>query len=381
MNRSIQKMNVIARKQALEKQFSEWVSVSPDRQTKYGKALDLIRQGYLESGEMQSAYTYLNETLIRGAEIVQMAFTVMNFDPTKSETYRLRYMDNTILPMYKNYNASLDQRVLAAMMQIVQERVPGDLLPPYFKKLDKKYKGNYDRYAEEVFKKSVIPYQDKLLQLLQDEKKVKKLDHDPAYQLAKAAREAADAARAGMSLYRYDVLEGERLFFAGLREMMPEKNFAPDANATMRMSYGTISGYQPFDGAWYNYYATSQGIFEKYDHNNPDFNVQPDILQLLQKKEFGKYANADGDLVVCFLSNNDITGGNSGSPMFDAKGQVIGLAFDGNWEAMSGDIIFEPELQRTIGVDIRYVLFLIDKWAKCDRIIEELRIKNCSKEE
>ncbi len=376
MNRGIDKMHVITRKQALENQFENWCNASPGRREEYGTALDLIRQGYTESEEMQQAYTYLNESFARGAEIIQLASIVMGYDLTQSEEDRSLYLRNLILPLYKDYNASVDEKVLAAMMKIVIQRVPADLLPPYFSWIEKKYKGDYEKYAEDIFKKSVIPYPDKLEKVLSSEKKVRKLHQDPAYQLAIAAREATDAARVGLNTYRYDVLKGERLFFAGLREMMPEKNFSPDANSTMRMSYGTIAGYQPFDGAWYDYYTTSEGVFEKYDPKDPDFDVQQDILQLLGKREFDRYANENGDLVLCFLSDNDITGGNSGSPMFDAKGRIIGLAFDGNWEAMSGDIAFEPDVQRTIGVDIRYVLFLIEKWGKCNRLIEELKIEN-----
>ena len=155
--------------------------------------------------------------------------------------------------------------------------------------------------------------------------------------------------------------------------MHPEKAFASDANFTMRVSYGSIGGYRPYDAAWYDYYTTQKGIFEKENPESDEFWVQPEILNLIRSKDFGQYANKDGELQLCFLSNNDITGGNSGSPVFDKNARLIGLAFDGNWEAMSGDIAFEPDLQRTISVDIRYVLYMIDKWGKCPRLIEELK--------
>ena len=141
----------------------------------------------------------------------------------------------------------------------------------------------------------------------------------------------------------------------------------------MRMSYGTIGGYCPYDAAWYNFHTTDRGILEKEDPMSSEFRVQPEILNLVKARDFGPYANEQGELQLCFLSNNDITGGNSGSPVFDKHGRVIGLAFDGNWEAMSGDIAFEPDLQRTISVDIRYVLWMIEKWGKCTRLIEELK--------
>ena len=156
--------------------------------------------------------------------------------------------------------------------------------------------------------------------------------------------------------------------------MFPDRQLCSDANFTMRMSYGSIGGYRPADATWYTYYSTQQGIEEKEDSTNDEFAVQPEIMKLMENRDFGQYANLTGDLQVCFLSNNDITGGNSGSPVFDKNAHLIGLAFDGNWEAMSGDIAFEPKLQRTIAVDIRAVLFMIDKWGKCPRLINELKL-------
>ena len=155
--------------------------------------------------------------------------------------------------------------------------------------------------------------------------------------------------------------------------MYPGRALPSDANFTMRMSYGSIKGYEPQDGAWYNYHTTGKGVLEKQDPKSDEFAVQENILDLFRTKNYGRYAE-NGQLHIAFLSNNDITGGNSGSPVFDKNDRLIGLAFDGNWEAMSGDIEFEPDLQRTISVDIRYVLFMIDKWGQCPRFIQELKL-------
>jgi hypothetical protein len=183
------------------------------------------------------------------------------------------------------------------------------------------------------------------------------------------------ALRDAITKSRYDILKGERLFFAGLQEMKPDVNFHSDANSTMRMSYGTVGGYVPYDGAWYEHFTTTKGVFEKYVKDDYEFNVQPEILDLLRKKDFGRYGNGKGDINIDFLTNNDITGGNSGSPIFDGNGRLLGLAFDGNWEAMSGDIAFETDVQRTIGVDVRYMLYIIDRWGHCRRLIDELNIE------
>ena len=166
---------------------------------------------------------------------------------------------------------------------------------------------------------------------------------------------------------------GNRLFIAGLREMNPDHKYAPDANSTMRLTYGTVGGYKPADAVYYDYYTTLDGVMEKDDPSNSDFIVPQKLRDLYAAKDYGRYAE-NGVIKTCFLTNHDITGGNSGSPVINANGQLLGLAFDGNWEAMSGDIAFEPNIQRTIAVDIRYVLFIIDKYAGAKNMINEMSI-------
>jgi hypothetical protein len=165
----------------------------------------------------------------------------------------------------------------------------------------------------------------------------------------------------------------------GLREYyaatQPGKSLYPDANSTMRMSYGSVQDYMPADAVHYDYICTANGILEKYIPGDYEFDAPKRLIDLIEKKDFGAYADDNGELVVCFLSTNDITGGNSGSPIMNGKGELIGLAFDGNWEAMSGDVNFEPKLQRTINVDVRYVLFIIDKYAGATNLSDELDIR------
>jgi hypothetical protein len=168
--------------------------------------------------------------------------------------------------------------------------------------------------------------------------------------------------------------KNNRLFIAGLMEMQPEKVFYPDANFTMRLSYGKVGDYEPKDGVVYKHYTTIEGIMEKEDPDNFEFEVPAKLKELWKNKDYGQYADAAGYMPVCFTSNNDITGGNSGSPVINAEGHLFGLAFDGNWEAMSGDIAFETELQKCINVDIRYVLFIIDKYAGATNLIDEMTL-------
>ena len=375
MNKGLARLGVIARKQEQEKAFAAWVAQDAQRKAKYGNVLKQLEEGYTSSDECQRALVYLMESLERGTEIVGLARMVNSFDPEGSTAEERRiFLEDRIQPFFKDYEPTLDQEVLAAMMQIAKQRIPAKYLPDVFTKIDKKYKGDYKKYAADVFKKTKLLSYENIVELIANPKKNAKLKKDPAFELSLSSLVAMLNLRQEMNDASDKIIQGERLYLAGLMEMYPEKTFYSDANFTMRMSYGSIGGYRPYDAAWYTYFTTEKGILEKQDPTSDEFAVQPEILDLIKGRDFGPYANADGDLQLCFLTNNDITGGNSGSPIFDKNARLIGLAFDGNWEAMSGDIAFEPELQRCIGVDIRYVLFMIDKWGQCPRLINELKL-------
>ena len=375
MNKGLANLKVIDRKREEEAAFAAWVAQDAKRKEVYGDVLSLLEKGYTSSSEYKKISTYLGEAFLSGAEIVKLARMIQSVDVKGSTPEEIDiFLEDNIKSFFKDYDASLDRKVLAAMMKIVKERVPAENLPDIYKKVDKKYKGDYEKYAADVFKKTSILSYDNIASMLKDPKKYAKLKKDPAAELSLSVLISLFELQQLTGDSYYDIAKGERLYFAGLKEMHPEKAFASDANFTMRVSYGSIGGYRPYDAAWYDYYPTQKGIFEKENPESDEFWVQPEILNLIRSKDFGQYANKDGELQLCFLSNNDITGGNSGSPVFDKNARLIGLAFDGNWEAMSGDIAFEPDLQRTISVDIRYVLYMIDKWGKCPRLIEELKL-------
>ena len=375
MNKGLTNLKVIDRKREEEAAFAAWVAQDAKRKEVYGDVLNLLEKGYTSSSEYKKISTYLGEAFLSGAEIVKLARMIQSVDVKGSTPEEIDiFLEDNIKSFFKDYDASLDRKVLAAMMKIVKERVPAENLPDIYKKVDKKYKGDYEKYAADVFKKTSILSYDNIASMLKDPKKYAKLKKDPAAELSLSVLISLFELQQLTGDSYYDIAKGERLYFAGLKEMHPEKAFASDANFTMRVSYGSIGGYRPYDAAWYDYYTTQKGIFEKENPESDEFWVQPEILNLIRSKDFGQYANKDGELQLCFLSNNDITGGNSGSPVFDKNARLIGLAFDGNWEAMSGDIAFEPDLQRTISVDIRYVLYMIDKWGKCPRLIEELKL-------
>jgi Peptidase S46. len=375
MNRGLARLNVIDRKKTEEAAFTAWVNQMPARKTQYGDVLHLLEKGYTSSAEYRKYATYLMEAFAGGTEIIRLARIIRSVDVKNSTPEEIdERIDGDLRAFYKDYEPALDRHVLAAMMKIVKERVPASFLPDIYGKVDKKYKGDYEKYAADVFGNTVLTSFEKVSALLKNPKQYEKvMKKDPAAVLSLSATLAVYDIQQQVAAWDNDIDKGERLYWAGLKEMYPDRSFYSDANFTMRMSYGTIGGYRPYDAAWYNFHTTDRGILEKEDPMSSEFRVQPEILNLVKARDFGPYANEQGELQLCFLSNNDITGGNSGSPVFDKHGRVIGLAFDGNWEAMSGDIAFEPDLQRTISVDIRYVLWMIEKWGKCTRLIEELK--------
>ncbi|MDR1356966.1 MAG: S46 family peptidase [Tannerellaceae bacterium] len=375
MNRGLGNLNVVDRKEKEEAAFAAWVEQDAARKEKYGEVLNMLEKGYTSTNEYRRIYTYLVESLVNGAEIIRLARMVQGVDTKDSTEEEINiFLEDRVQPFFKDYDPALDQKVLPAMLQIVKEKAPAQYLPDIFTKIDKKYKGDYRKYAADMFKKSRLLSYDNVVEVLKDPKQYAKLEKDPAAELSLSIILSIFELQQLMAVSQYDIEKGERLYFAGLKEMYPDKTFYSDANFTMRASYGSISGYQPYDAAWYNYYSTDKGLLEKEDSTDNEFWIQPEIVEMFRNKDFGSYGNENGSMNLCFLTNNDITGGNSGSPIFDKNAHLIGLAFDGNWEAMSGDIAFEPELQRCIGVDIRYVLYMIDKWGKCPRLINELKI-------
>jgi hypothetical protein len=374
MNRGIERMRVIERKQKLENQFLHWMEQNPEKQAVYSNALDLLKDGYTGSMEKIKAQTFISEAFC-GAEILMIARYVHIAGFLRDNAERNTFFYEVLLPLLRDYNASLDEKVLTAMLEVMKNNLPPSFLPSIFTEIDKKCKGNYSKCAAGLFKKTILTSPDKLHEALLNPKKFKQMEKDLACKLSQSVLQTMESIHDSMEADSYKIIKGERLFIAGLREMTTDKNFPSDANFTLRLTYGSVGGYVPCDGAWYNYYTTTKGLFEKQDAVNPEFKLEPEIIALLQQKDFGKYGNHEGGMNLDFLSNLDITGGNSGSPVFDGKGRLIGLAFDGNWEAMSGDLLFETEIQKCIAVDIRYVLFMIDKWGNCQRLLDELLIQ------
>ena len=384
-SKGLKRMRVYNKKREIEGTFRVWVASGDDkRQAKYGDALDLIEDAYFANRKINIPRTYLNEAVFQGAEILYFSFMMNNGfsalpkEDGKEKREQLKDIKNTAKDFYKNYNADVDEKLLSAMLEMYYYNIPKSQHPEIFQKIEKQRFGlkklDFDYYAKKVFKKSVFASRAKFYDFLNNPS-AKKIAKDPAHKTI-------------MSIYNFylanhypkrkkiraDLEKGNRLFIAGLREMNPDKKYYPNANSTMRLTYGNVGDYQPGNAMQYDYYTTIDGIMEKEDATNEEFIVPAKLKQLFEIGDYGQYGDEEGNLRVNFISNNDITGGNSGSPVINAWGELVGTAFDGNWEAMSGDIAFENEVQRTISVDIRYTMFIIDKYAGATHLIDEMTI-------
>ena len=367
MNKGLRKLNVHAQKQATENKFRNWYANDKKRNAKYGDALNLIKGAYKGRKEYSYASQYFSETMLRGIEIIGFASRVSRMldKPDAIKGYAKRF--------FKDYSKPTDKKIAVAMLKLFDEDVDVKYHPTFLtEEINNKLKGNFNAYVDDLYAKSIFANEAAFFKFMENYDK-EKIQQDPAFIAAKSAGKTYGELKAKSKKFDTDLAKGRRLFLAGLMEMDKDKNFYPDANFTMRLSFGKIGDYKPKDAVTYDYFTTLEGVMEKEIPGDFEFDVAPKLKELYQKKDYGRYGQ-DGKMVVCFTSNDDITGGNSGSPIMNANGELIGLAFDGNWEAMSGDIAFEHKLQKCINVDIRYVLFIMDKLGGAKHLVDEMKI-------
>ena len=375
---------VADKKQNIESSFTAWYQKNK-LEKEYGQALNLIQNATESSSKYIIPKVYFQEAVV-GSELI--LFMLRNLGPrtplynaiktgegvSKAKEALLQKAES----YFKDYNATIDENTLASILSLYANDVNKEFQPELLISLNQKYKGNFKKFASNYFSKTPFKSYKLFKEWINNDKlSTKAIEKDVVFQLMNQF----------LAVYRTKVMfpkssfdsdynKGMRLFVDALQKMGMNK--ASDANSTMRFTYGNVLPYDPADAVHYDFFTTLEGVMQKEvltDDKNHEFYVPQKLKDLYEAKDYGPYARKeDGKLPVGFLSNNDITGGNSGSPVINAYGELIGTAFDGNWEAMSGDIYFEPNIQRTISVDIRYALFIIDKYAGAKHLIDEMNV-------
>jgi hypothetical protein len=371
--------------QEKENELLKWINSDSEAKEKYGNMLSDYERMYkkymkINPGFIILAYGLMNsEVFSMSDKFNSLKSKLEDEEATEEEINALIEEIKEELPDLYEFDAlPIGMDVFREYMVMFYNALEDPSVIPTFAMIEEEYEGKnisekINAFLDDAYTNSVMFDMQTTMDFL-EKPKSKKLAKDP---LLAFNDELIDHLR-NAYLMTYLSFEGSKeslhsKYMGALMDWKKDKNFYPDANSTLRMTYGKITPYFPRNAVYYNYFTTHNGILEKEDPNNKEFNVDPKLKELLLKKDFGRYGNND-TLVVCFLSNNDITGGNSGSPVINGKGELIGIAFDGNWEAMTGDLVVDPEYNRTISVDIRYVLFVIDKFAGAKNLIDELKI-------
>ena len=373
--KGLKRLEVQAQKQKLEALFNRWVNEDDGRKAEYGEALDLIADYYAETDATVKADVYALEAGLIGSDIALFGLRVgragtgmFDADPEKVAAAKAG-LQGLADDHFKDYDMDTDRELFVKMLTKYRDDIDPAYWPTQFTVVQNKYKGDFEAYANKIYSKSPLRSAEAFAAFLENPKQ-KTFEKDLAIAMSMSLLQRYFQGTSPEVQAKFD--RGYRLFVRGLRELIPNKAWYPDANSTMRLTYGPVGDYKPADAVHYDFVTTANGILEKKDNSNPEFIVPERLEQLIKARDFGPYADENGELVVCFIHGTDITGGNSGSPVMNADGDLIGLAFDGNWEAMSGDIAFEHQLQRTISVDIRYVMWILDKYAGCTNLIEEM---------
>ena len=379
-NQWIEKLHLIEKKKMQEKKFTEWVNEEDNRKKLYDDLLNNMERVFREREVYKNAIQHYHECVFEGIDLFDLAIksfplTVAllgkSMDKEKRDAAIIHFISHAEIH-FKNYDMHTDKAVAKALLHLLFQRVDKKCLPlSALKKIKRKYNNDYSRFVDDLYAQSVFADKNRLDIFLR-KPTAEKLRKDPVmlllFDLIDAYSNVYDTYKGYVD--QLSILKGK--YMKAQMEMYPQKIFYPDANFSMRLSYGTVKSYFPADAIFYNYVTTHKGIIEKNIPGNKDFSVPDKIMENLRKEQFAPYGGKE--LYINFITNNDITGGNSGSPVLNGNGELVGLAFDGNWEAMTGDIEYIADKQRCIAVDIRYILYFTERVAGAANIINELTI-------
>jgi hypothetical protein len=380
----LRRSNVISEKQDEEKEFIQWTGADGKRRDEYAGMLHEMELFYGEIKPVSKLYDYYNEAIL-GTEL--LAFLNNSIRPLAEMTASDSIPDDSLqsaasklmkgVPgFFKNYDARTDELILASMLQLYHDSLEEKYRPEIYSVIASKYKGDYRKYARMIFRKSIFADENKLSGFLKSfgHSSAKKLKKDPAWKVYQSFFNLVNSkGMEQMTAFNIRIASLQHRYMKAQMEMKGGEKLYPDANLTLRVTYGQVKGYSPRDAVHYGYQSTLTGVMEKYIPDDPDFNVPAKLRELYDSKDFGSYA-LNGDVPVAFIANNHTTGGNSGSPVINADGELIGTNFDRTWEGTLSDIQYDVNLCRNIALDIRYTLFIIEKVGGAKHIIDELQI-------
>ncbi|WP_455497133.1 S46 family peptidase [Coprobacter sp.] len=378
MNKMIEQQQMIPLKESEQKNLLIWSE--KHGKPEYRQAIEDITEIVNSRADLKKRQQYLNEALFIGIEFSRVPTNQEVIDKMKISKKKilsdsaLKIVEKGYLKFYnKDYAPEVDKKIAKALLKLYAEKIPKNNRPSFFKTIDKKYKGNIDLYVDALFNRSIYgnPAQ---YEHFKKHPTINVLEQDVMVDFAKSVREEARNISNALKRQEIKISNAQRTYIKGILEMNGNKPSYPDANFTIRLTYGNVSPLNPADGISCRYYTTLDGVMEKEDPDNWEFVVSPRLKELYKKKDFGTYARPDGKMPVNFIANTHTTGGNSGSPVMNSKGELIGIGFDRNWEGITGDIQYQKTYQRTICTDIRYILFIIDKYAEASHLLEELNI-------
>jgi len=384
---NLRNTDAIQRRTKLQEDFKQWVNKKDERKDKYANVLTSLEEDYQNMAPASEKMIYASLGLIQASGQVMYARQFMRLkklleekkdNESDIETTAER-LKKGVDEQFENFHKELDMDILEDMFKLYVEDLPAEKQIAFFTEyLPDEYKADninesIDEFMDELKEESIFTSKERMLEFL-DKPKHKTLEKDPMMNFFESLFSEIMGLQGSYMSLQNSIDDNERKFIAGLREFQPNEPFYPDANSTLRLTYGKIKDYDPKDAVHYHEFTYAEGILEKYIPGDDEFDLDPKLIKLIKNKDYGRYADHTGSVPVCFLSDNDITGGNSGSPILNGKGELIGLAFDGNWEWLCSNLIYNPELQRTINVDSRYVLWVIEKFGGAKNIIDELDV-------
>jgi len=375
---ALKKLNIYDRRKAEENKFDAWVKKTNN--AKYANVIGMYNEAYADVEKYGMYNVYLQDG-ISNSQPMRFAMAASALEPMLSDKTKKEEAKKAATEMaadldedFKEFYEPIEKKVLASVLMHLVEDLDNAALPKTLTDMAAKYKKDYTAMAEAMWKKSMFVSKDKLASFLKSPS-LKKLQKDPIYAVTNGyMNEVTKKMQPQVAKINSTLGKANRLYMAGVMEMSPNALNNPDANGTMRLTYGRVLPYNGKDATYFKEFTTSRGVIEKYIPGDVEFDAPPRLIEMMKKKDFGQYADKDGELHICFLTDNDITGGNSGSPVINGNGELIGTAFDGNWEAIASDFAFEPEFQRTICVDVRYTLFVLDKFGGAGHLLKEMKI-------